>query len=66
MWEQLRPVNPDFCWNHGRGDLGGFLAGLELVAPGICAAFALRPGQWGAAGCRNAAAYTLAGIGRVK
>ena len=64
MWRKLRVVSPDLAWNHGRDDLGRFLSGLELVPPGVRAAFALRPGQWGAAACRKEPAFTLAGIGR--
>lgn len=64
MWRRLRPANPDFAWNHDRDDLERFLGGLDLVPPGVRAAFSLRPAQWEAAGCRKAAAYVLAGIGR--
>jgi len=38
--------------------------GLELVPPGVRAAFALSPGQWGAPCRRKEPNYMLGGIGR--
>lgn len=66
MWQRLQDVNPARAWNHGRDDLARFMGSLEPVPPGIAPAHGLRPGWETAAGCRNAAAYVLAGIGRVK
>lgn len=64
MWEQLRPVNPDFAWNHGRGDLKRFLGRLEAIPPGIAPAAYLRPGWRDMPRKSRGSAYVLAGIGR--
>ena len=64
MWRRLQDANPCRAWNHGAGDVGRFLGELEIIPPGIVPARGLRPGWEDAANCRNAPAFTLAGIGR--
>lgn len=63
-WERLEAVYPLPVSNFTAEQLSGLLDGLELVPPGIGAAFALRPGSFAVPCKRRAPGYALAGIGR--
>ncbi len=64
LFDQVRSAyTPAVLHNHTREDVASFLAGLDLVRPGVKPAAGLRPG-WGDALEVPGAAYVLGGIGR--
>ena len=64
MWRRLAAVYPVPAWNFTPAEVLAAFEGLELVNPGVGAAFALRPGRFGVPCRRKGPAYVLAAIGR--
>lgn len=62
-WGRVRRLIPEFTWNFTAQEVAGFLGGLELVPPGVCAAAVLRPG-WEDCPAGRGGAYVLGAIGR--
>jgi hypothetical protein len=55
---------PAPAWNHAREEIAGFLAGLELVEPGLVAARGWRGGMPDASLSPRGAAYVLGTVAR--
>ena len=65
LWTQLRKAYTAApAYNHGPGEVQGFLAGLDLVPPGIAATQYCRPGWRDAPVTPPGAVYVLGGIAR--
>jgi len=65
LWDQLRDVYmAASAYNHARADVEGFLAGLELVPPGLVAAQNWRGGSNDAPSTMPGSVYVLAGMAR--
>jgi len=64
LWNQLRDsYTAGSVYNHASADVEGFLAGLELVPPGLVAAQNWQAGSNGAS-TSTGSVYVLAGIAR--
>ena len=64
-WGRLKKAYaPSRSHNFTREEIAGLLDGLELVPPGVGAAFALQPGWTAVPGRRQGSSYVLGGIGR--
>ena len=65
LWDQLREAyTAASAYNHAPGDVEGFLAGLELVPPGLVAAQNWQGGSNDAPSTVPGSVYVLAGLAR--
>ena len=65
LWAKLREAyTAAGLYNHGPGEVEGFLAGLELVPPGLVAAQSWRGGWHDVPAAAPGPAYVLAAVGR--
>jgi len=65
LWDQLREAyTAASAYNHAPGDVEGFLAGLELVPPGLVAAQNWQGGSNDARSTVSGSVYVLAGLAR--
>jgi len=66
-WGRLaKAYAPYRARNFTAAEVAGLLDGLELVPPGVGAAFALRPGRFGVPCKRRGPAYVIGAAGRVR
>jgi SAM-dependent methyltransferase len=65
-WGRLRKAYGVPAYNFTVAEAEDLLDGSQMVAPGVAAAFALRPGMFGAACRRRASSYVIGGIGRTR